>query len=233
MKTYLVNEIFYSISGEGPYSGTPTVFVRFFGCNCRCSYCDSMYALEGSDHERLTAEQICNKIADVSAMKSPHIILTGGEPLLQVDKELFEALNAHGYFSIEVETNGAVDIPEELYPYASWTVDYKSLFSDMNSKMKPGAFSILCNSPTVCGSKHKHEDCVKCVIANRGDYEDFKKFVNSGILKEWVPKYLSPVFGEIEPKQIVEWMLEDAADTTWHMQIQMHKVIWDPNKRGV
>lgn len=224
MKTFLVNEIFLSISGEGPDSGKPTIFVRLFGCNLRCCYCDSMYSVEGSDYTKMTQREIVEEVKRLKGdRKTVHIILTGGEPILQLTQPLLMEL--YGIGSVEIETNGGVEIPDWVHLWASCTVDYKSLYSKMNDKMIVSCFTEL--------GKNRDNDCIKCVVANRKDYEDFKSFIMSNSIRNNVTKFLSPVFGCVEPKDIVSWMLEDSLDDTWRMQLQMHKFIWDPDKRGV
>ena len=98
-KTYKVNEIFYSLQGEGFFTGTPAVFLRFCLCNRHCQFCDTDFA-RGSD---MTADEI---IARVSCFPSRHIVITGGEPTLQLDCELIRLLKAERFF-IQIETNGS------------------------------------------------------------------------------------------------------------------------------
>lgn len=104
MNTYRVNEIFYSLQGEGFFTGTPAVFLRLSGCNLRCSFCDT-------DHfasEELTAAEI---VAKAAAHPARHIVVTGGEPTLQLDDELVSLLHDMGFF-IQIETNGTHPVPE-------------------------------------------------------------------------------------------------------------------------
>lgn len=108
-----VNEIFYSLQGEGHYSGTPAVFVRFSGCNLDCSFCDTQH----EQGERLTNEQILTRIASFEAK---HVVLTGGEPTLQVDAELLKMLKIAGYY-IQIETNGTDTCGfDAIDQYADW-----------------------------------------------------------------------------------------------------------------
>lgn len=106
LRTYRINEIFYSLQGEGYFTGTPAVFLRFSGCNRHCGFCDTRH----ETHRTMTLSEI---IAEVTMHPSRHIILTGGEPLLQVDDALIQALHHHGFF-IAVETNGSQPAPEGI-----------------------------------------------------------------------------------------------------------------------
>lgn len=105
-KTYTVNEIFYSLQGEGYYTGTPAVFLRFAGCNRQCSFCDT-------DHARGTAMTAAEIAAACAAYPARHLVATGGEPLLQLDSDLLRALKAHGFY-VQIETNGSLPAPPEV-----------------------------------------------------------------------------------------------------------------------
>lgn len=103
---YKVNEIFYSLQGEGFYTGTPAVFLRLSGCNRNCPFCDTDFG----DFIEMTASAIA---AACAAFPSRHLVATGGEPLLQLDSDLLRALKAHGFY-VQVETNGSLPIPPEV-----------------------------------------------------------------------------------------------------------------------
>ena len=103
-RTYRINEIFRSLQGEGYFTGTPSVFIRMSGCNRNCSFCDT-------DHSAAT-EMTAGEIIDrISGFNLRHVVVTGGEPLLQLDRTLTAALKDAGYF-IAVETNGSMPVPE-------------------------------------------------------------------------------------------------------------------------
>ena len=111
-KLYRVNEIFYTLQGEGAHSGIPAVFVRFSGCNLRCPWCDT----EFSDYTEMTSQQIVEEVVslyDIPNERRKMCVLTGGEPSLQVDKELVDALHAAGFY-ICIETNGTRPLPEGI-----------------------------------------------------------------------------------------------------------------------
>ena len=106
---YKVNEIFYTLQGEGAHSGIPAVFVRFSGCNLRCPWCDTEFA----SHTDMTAEEIVAEVLELYAIPNERrkmVVLTGGEPSLQVDKTLIDALHAAGFY-ICIETNGTRPLP--------------------------------------------------------------------------------------------------------------------------
>ena len=128
-----VSEIFKSIEGEGLRTGLPAVFIRLHGCNLRCSYCDSMYAVEGSDYKQMSVAQILDAVKEFSGIT--HVTLTGGEPLIHQDVEdLLSLLSSNGY-QVNIETNGTV--PRKWhFPGLFYTMDWKCKSSGMSAKMK-------------------------------------------------------------------------------------------------
>lgn len=106
MKTYKINEIFYSLQGEGFFTGTPSVFIRFSGCNLRCPFCDT----DHSDGRMLTCPEI---MEEVEKYPSGHVVLTGGEPSLSIDREFIQAIHSLGK-SVAIETNGTTPLPENI-----------------------------------------------------------------------------------------------------------------------
>lgn len=143
-----VNEIFDSIDGEGKKAGQLATFIRLCGCNLRCSYCDTAYAFNEGRHM---------DIADIIAQVSyPNVTLTGGEPLCQDIHALLEGLKGH---SVNIETNGSMDIePYFKYDHVWFTVDYKSLSSDMANRMLPENFEKL-----------RPQDVLKFVVGDEAD----------------------------------------------------------------
>lgn len=126
MKTYKINEIFYSLQGEGFYAGTPSVFVRFSGCNLRCSFCDTDHA----DGTPMTAREIADV---VSQHPAKHVVFTGGEPSLQLDSEIVDCFHKLGFF-VQVETNGTHEIPRNV----DWTTCSPKDFFNANGSLKQG-----------------------------------------------------------------------------------------------
>ena len=218
-----VAEKFISINGEGTRAGELAVFVRFTGCNLRCSYCDTMWANEpGCPYEEMSPAQICEYVRSTGIK---NVTLTGGEPLLQKDMDkLISLLISECGVRVEIETNGAVD----LRPFAElpegrplFTMDYKLPSSGYEDRMIAENFSVL-----------EKEDTVKFVSGSRTDLERAGEIIEKYRLLDRCHVYFSPVFGRIEPAEIVDFMLNKRMNKA-RIQIQMHKVIWDPNERGV
>lgn len=216
-----VVESFVSINGEGTRAGELAVFVRFHGCNLRCSYCDSMYANEAdAPYETLTPEQVYDYIKSTGVR---NVTLTGGEPLREAEiHSLLSLLLPDESLSVEIETNGAVD----LAPFAGekrplFTMDYKLPSSGFEAAMCHGNFALL-----------TAQDTVKFVSGSVDDLNRALEIIEQYDLLNRCHVYFSPVFGAIEPVEIVNFMMEHSLNGA-RLQIQMHKVIWDPMKRGV
>ncbi len=210
-----VNEIYQSIQGESTFAGLPCVFVRLTFCDLRCSWCDTAYAFyEG---EKMTLDAICER---VETFKCPLVELTGGEPLLQpASIPLMKQLCDRGY-RVLLETGGHRDI-SPVDPRVVRIMDLKCPDSGMCDKNRWENIPCLTQN-----------DEVKCVIASRGDYEWAREKVLAHGLCEKVRAVLfSAVFGKIEARQIVEWILEDRLAVRF--QLQMHKFIWAPTQKGV
>jgi 7-carboxy-7-deazaguanine synthase len=207
-----VNEIFLSIQGEGISTGYPTIFVRFTGCNLRCNYCDTTYSYEGG--QEMTPEDIYKKIENFGYKR---VCITGGEPLLQHD--IMTLLDMLKKYEVNIETNGSVDISGfNLSDSHRFTMDIKVPSSLESEKMKLSNFNFL-----------RDIDEIKFVIGSKEDYEWSKKVIDKYYQKGIIT--FSPVFSQIEHQTIIEWILEDKLDVRF--QLQIHKVIWNPNKRGV
>lgn len=219
---YKVVEKFISINGEGRFAGQLAVFIRFAGCNLECSYCDTRWAnRQDVEYEAMTHEEIYEYIKSSGVR---NITLTGGEPLLQEKIfELLAYLSEDRELSVEVETNGSIELTDftEKLANTSFTMDYKLQSSDMEGKM------LLDNLKTI-----RKQDTLKFVA---GDFEDLrraKEVIDKYDLCNKTRVYLSPVFGKIEMSDIVEFMIENKMNKV-NLQVQLHKVIWDAYKRGV
>lgn len=215
-----VVEIFNSIEGEGKRIGQPCTFIRLFGCNLRCSYCDSMYALEGTDYEDMSDVEIMDV---VNSYNCPNVTLTGGEPLIHKGVQtLIKMLMRKGY-EVNIETNGSIAPPIPSCARLFYTMDYKTNESGETDKMKMDNFKKL-----------SRRDVVKFVVGSNDDLAQSLEFYEK--LKEECetePRiYVSPVWGKIEPVQIVNFIKEHKL-WNWTTQIQLHKIIWSPDKKGV
>lgn len=221
MAKYQVVEIFDSINGEGMRAGELAVFVRMKGCNLRCSYCDTTWAYEEqAPCEILTEEEICERIV---AKGIHNVTLTGGEPLLQPQIEVLLARLSETALRIEIETNGSVPVSKyrTLENPPSFTFDYKLPGSGMEAHMCLENFQNI--TP---------EDTVKFVVSDQSDLLRAEKIMEKYDLPSRCHVILSPVFGRIEPKDIVEVMREHLWNDV-RLQLQLHKLIWDPEQRGV
>lgn len=215
-----VAEKFVSINGEGTRAGELAVFIRFKGCNLRCSYCDTGWANEPDcPYTEMSKEEIAAYIMGTGVR---NVTLTGGEPLLQKGaQELIELLMEKG-LSVEIETNGSIDIsPFTGKRRPIFTMDYKLPGSGCEEDMFLENFRLL-----------DARDTVKFVSGSLGDLERARYIMEKYSLTERCHVYISPVFGSIEPRNIVDYMIEHHMNDV-RLQIQMHKVIWDPDKRGV
>lgn len=208
-----INEIFYSINGEGDKSGEPAVFIRTTGCNLRCNYCDTKYAFV--DGKMMTVDEIIKK---VKKYKCENVTLTGGEPLIQENIiNLLKGLYKEG-FKITIETNGSIDI-EEAQKYAYICMDWKVPSCGEDKKMLKSNLKKL----------HKN-DTLK-IVTRKEDFGYIRKLIDENKIKCNI--YLSPVFGEVELTDIVEYIKEYKGKNKLKMQIQLHKIIWNPDERGV
>lgn len=213
-----VVEIFKSIEGEGKRAGLPCTFIRLFGCNLRCKYCDTVYGWDTEKDASWVDMPIGDIVQKVKDFKIPHVTVTGGEPLIQSGiEELLESLADAG-FEINVETNGSM-MPKVRRPEIFYTIDYKTDASGMSKYMNLDAISSA-----------SADDVIKFVVGSIEDCEQSKQIIET--LDPIASIYFSPVFGQINPEEIVKFIL---SEQLYHckVQLQLHKIIWDPEKRGV
>ncbi|HKW86598.1 MAG TPA: 7-carboxy-7-deazaguanine synthase QueE [Nitrospiraceae bacterium] len=209
-----ITEIFHSIQGESSYAGQPCVFVRLTGCPLRCSWCDSEYTFSGG------TEMTLNEVLDrVRGYRCRLVEITGGEPLHQPEAFLLvEQLCSQGY-EVLIETSGAIDIAP-VDKRAHVILDVKCPGSGMGERMYWDNLKRL-----------TEKDEVKFVIKDRADYEWASSIVTKYGLEKRCTVLFGPVFGELEPRRLAEWILEDRLPV--RLQVQLHKYIWDPDMRGV
>lgn len=216
-----VAEKFVSINGEGIRAGELAAFIRFRGCNLSCTYCDTSWAnREDTDAQMLSADDLCSYVL---AMGVKNVTLTGGEPLMQKNiQSLINMLIQKG-IRTEIETNGSIPLRSfavsECRPV--FTMDYKLPGSGMEEHMYMDNLLVL-----------GKEDTVKFVSGSMEDLAKAKEIIDHYRLTEKCHVYISPVFGKIEPVQIVEFMKENSMNDV-RLQLQLHKYIWDPQTKGV
>lgn len=221
-KTMDIIEIFTSIEGEGKRTGLPCTFIRVAGCNLRCSYCDTQYSYdeEAKNATEMTVEQI---VRECQGYGVKLVTVTGGEPLAHKNiVELLYQLDQAG-FEVNIETNGSLFIKpmkiEGLYKNLFLTMDYKGPSSNMEAKMELSNLTLL-----------DENDVLKFVVGSHDDLETMR-----AILIKYEPKaeiYVSPIWGQIELEDIANYIMKHKLNNC-KIQVQLHKLIWDPNKRGV
>ena len=224
---YRVNEIFYTLQGEGAHSGIPAVFVRFSGCNLRCPWCDTDFA----DGTMMSAEAIVEEVLalyDLPNERRKMVVLTGGEPSLQVDKPLVDALHEAGFY-ICIETNGTRPLPEGI----DWITCSPKYIYQSEGRSNSGAVlqqSGLIAKRSMLAIRHANE--VKVVFTGTYDPEIWREQLEA---EHWL---LQPL------RYTGEWLLETGCDAFeddrndnlddtvryilshpfWRLSVQLHKI---------
>jgi len=215
-----VTEIFHSIQGESTWAGLPCTFVRLTGCPLRCVWCDTEYSFFGG--EKLSVGEILRRVEKIGTRL---VEITGGEPLIHRNAFALTVELLEGGFTVLVETSGAVDV-SPLDPRAHKIMDLKCPGSGEEEK---NLWSNL---------RHLTErDEVKFVVKDRADYEWSREVIWDRGLDERVKDgslralLISPVWGEVDLQELASWILDDNLPV--RLQMQLHKLIWDPDARGV
>jgi len=202
-----ITEIFHSLQGEARDVGWPTVFVRLTGCPLRCGYCDTTYAFQGG--EWMTIADILSAVAPYGTR---HVCVTGGEPLAQKTCLLLLGALCRAGYEVSLETSGALDIS---------TVDMRVVrVVDLKT---PGSGE----EPRNLLSNLEHlraRDQVKFVICDRDDYDWAKQMIATHQLNTRCELLFSPSFGQLEARQLAQWILDDHLPVRF--QMQLHKIVW-------
>ncbi len=202
-----ITEIFLSLQGESRTIGLPTVFVRLTGCPLRCGYCDTEYAFSGG--EWLDLDDVLETVASHS---SRYVTVTGGEPLAQkACIALLQTLCEAGY-EVSLETSGALPI-DDVDPRVSIVMDIKTPGSGEHER------NLGTNIPLLRG-----KDQIKFVICDRKDYEWSLEWLRGHELPAGIEILFSPAWGEMEPAELAQWLLNDHVQARF--QIQLHKFLW-------
>ena len=208
-------EIFYSLQGESTFAGLPCTFVRLSGCNLDCAWCDTGYAKD--EAVSMSLEEIIHRIRTFGCNM---VEITGGEPLLQEETSELISRLLNRNFQVLLETNGSKSI-RNIDPGCVRILDIKCPSSNESDSFLFKNLKYLTDT-----------DEIKFVIGSRQDYE----FARSIIEKELIQRskartHLSPVFGQITPESLAAWILEDNLQA--RLSLQQHKIIWNPDQRGV
>lgn len=214
-QTLSLVEMYESVQGETSLAGCMTSFIRLAGCPLRCRWCDSQFSFSQG-----TPVSLPSIMDAIKQFGWKHVCITGGEPLIQPSViPLIKTLLAHHYL-VSIETNGAVStafVPQE----AKIVLDVKCPDSGMSER----------NDWSNLARLRPHDE-VKFVIADRSDYEWSQQvIVQYDLFAKVEQVLLSPVFGELAPSELVAWMVKDKLPA--RLNLQIHKHIWEPSKRGV
>jgi len=220
---FKVNEIFFSIQGEGSRAGRPCLFIRLTGCPLRCTYCDTAYAfVEGQrrDLDEILAEVQRRIGAPRLGPNAPFVELTGGEPLAHPEApRLLQAMLDLGY-EVALETAGSHDI-SVVPPHVVKIVDRKTPGSGEVERWLEGNLAHLIPG----------QDELKFVLTDAADYAWAKAWCEARQLFNHLDILFSPVWGRLDARWLAEQIIADHLPVRF--QLQLHKLVWDPNQRGV
>lgn len=215
-----VTEIFHSIQGESTWAGLPCTFVRLTGCPLRCVWCDTEYAFHGG--EKLELNDVLRRVRELG---TPLVEVTGGEPLVQPTVFTLVSRLLEEGFTVLVETSGTVDVAP-LDPRAHKVMDLKC----------PGSGETERNLWSNLGHLTERDE-IKFVVKDRADYEWAREVIRDRGLDRRIQEgklkaiLMSPVWGQVEVRDLSEWILEDRLPVRF--QMQLHKLIWGPEAKGV
>ena len=212
--TLTVNEVFFSVQGEGTRAGRPCIFVRLTGCPLRCTWCETAYAFHEGD--RCEEDAL---LAQIESFPCRLVQVTGGEPLAQPAAFPFITRLLDQGLEVLVETSGHISL-EPLDPRAVAVMDIKAPGSGESHRTEWSNLDRL-----------KPTDELKLVLLDRRDYEWARDLVRERALAERCTVLFSPVHGVLDPGQLARWVLDDGLPV--RVQVQLHKYLWPGVERGV
>lgn len=210
----LIHEIYRSVQGESTFAGLPCIFVRTAVCDSRCIWCDTPHAF--NQGTSLSLEEVLRRVRE---FRTPLVEVTGGEPLLQTEVLLLMTALADEGFTVLLETSGAHDVGL-VDPRVHIILDLKC----------PDSGECARNFwPNL--ERLKPTDEIKFVLASRSDFDWTEETIRRHGLEHRFRVLLSPVFGKVDPLQLATWLLDSGLQV--RLQLQLHKILWDPQARGV
>ena len=212
--TLIITEIYASVQGESSYAGLPCTFVRLTGCPLRCRWCDTAYGFDGGTE--MSLEAICARVSELGVKL---VELTGGEPLAQKNCSTLAMMLTDRGFKVLIETGGSEDVTH-LPKTTHIIMDIKCPGSQMADRNLWENLDHL-----------KPTDEIKMVLSHREDFDWAVDIINKHKLTERFNVLLSPAFGLLQPKDLVQWMM--AAKLNVRLNLQLHKFIWHPRAKGV
>jgi len=212
--TLVVHEIYRSLQGESTFAGLPCVFIRLTACHLRCVYCDTPHAFNQGDTMSLD-----DVVARTRALGDDLVEITGGEPLLQLEVYPLMSRLADAGKTVLLETSGAIDT-SAVDPRVRVILDLKT----------PGSGEVEANDWSNI-ERLKPTDELKFVLCDRADFDWAENVVREHRLTERCPVLFSAAYGQVNPTDLAAWILESRLPI--RLQLQQHKILWDPKARGV
>jgi len=219
--TLTISEIFHSIQGEGSFAGWPCAFIRLAGCGHGCAGCDTAYAEDKG--VELGREDIIQRALTFQA---PFIEITGGEPLLQPAVYPLMSQLCDLNQKVLLETGGFISV-EKVDKRVHKIIDIKPPSSGVAQQNHPDNIRLALEAEL----PHRHTFEFKIVIAGKEDYEWATSLLHKHRLTESFTIMMGVAFGKLDPAELAEWMLRDRLRA--RLQLQLHKYLWDPSRRGV
>ena len=221
-ETLLVNEIFPSIQGEATYAGWPCTFIRLGGCDSNCTWCDTRYA----SNEKSETMKLPAIIRRAETYKTPLVEITGGEPLQQENVYTLMERLCDRFRTVLLETGGFLPV-DRVDPRVHKIIDLKTPSSGESKHLCTGNIELAVSAP----EKLKKTFEFKLVLASRKDYEWAVDLLEHYNLTKHCTVLMGTVFNNLDPAELAGWILQDHLNV--RLQLQLHKYIWPPDKRGV